>query len=180
MHSTFNSKLAAGIFLIVLALSFMLFGQTEPVRRQNPTPPSTAPQPQLPTSFPADLSITSLSGHCLCDLSDVDALYIESISVTAKNIAEPRTRARASTEGIIKVTYYDVVEAREKIITKTTPAIPLNQVLTIPVVEAPILAKKSKTIKIEIQPSGNIPDPTQSNNTMIITECAQLGGHLAQ
>jgi len=169
MYSKWSNKLL--IIIIICLGMFSMHGlavQSTQVQRTN-VPSRTSPTPVTSGGF-ADLSVQSISGACLCDLSDADALYIQNITVRVKNGASKTPYA--ATAAVLKITYYDIAEQKEKVLTKNLPALDLNNYNTTSMLDAPILVKKSKGVKVDVQPATqNVSDPNLDNNIMTMTEC---------
>ena len=169
MYSKWSNKLLITIIICLCIVSMHgLTVQSTQVQRTN-VPSRTSSTPAT-SGGSADLSVQSISGACLCDLSDADALYIQNITVRVKN-GSGRAPYAASA-AVLKITYYDVAEQKEKVLTKNLPSIDLNNYNTTSMLEAPLLVKKSKGVKVEVQTSTQgVSDPNPDNNIMTMTEC---------
>jgi hypothetical protein len=86
-------------------------------------------------------------------------------------------RVGAATESILTVTYFDLMQGQMVTITRNLPKMnpyPTNPwvLQRYPVVNNPVLVKKSVGIKAEIKPKTTaVTDPVPANNIKIVKKC---------
>jgi hypothetical protein len=127
-------------------------------------------------SLKTDLRVDIIhASRCKCDLRDVGAFYMSNIMVDVSN--HKAGGFGATTESIIKVTYFDMLQGKMVVVNKTIPKMnpyPKNPwtYQRFVVVNHPVLVKASVGIKAEIKPkASNISDPVPANNVKKIHKC---------
>lgn len=135
-----------------------------------------------PLSFSTDLAVSSIfAANCKCDLSDVNAFYMNKIIVNITNNYEKSGGVEVGAE--IKLTYFDLGTGRLETVTKPIPSIkpyPTNPwTISVTMVDRPVLVKKSTGIKAEVKAittglPGRFNDPDLSNNVKTVNECSVM------
>lgn len=133
---------------------------------------SFADTPALPlihgkVMLTSDLEVRNIFAQaCKCDLTDVDALYLNTIKVRVGNFAP----GNAATEGLLVVTYHDLRTGAPASVTRPIPRLNVGQSVEIVAVSGPVLAKRSVGIKAEVRATTTT-DRFAGNNTKIERNC---------
>ncbi|WPD23285.1 MAG: hypothetical protein SD837_01730 [Candidatus Electrothrix scaldis] len=117
--------------------------------------------------FKTDLRVNGIYGVCACDLPEVDALYMGEIDVWFS--IDPYVK-----NGVLKVTYYDLMKQKEITVIKDVAELPSTNSSNYPrrIVDTPVLVKRTKGIRVEITPkNNNIIDQDYSNNVKVVHSC---------
>ena len=167
-----------GIFCISLLLSVQFLSAQKDPSGQRIPPEKHKPgklESKEEKSVATDLKVVGIfGGDCPCKITNVDAFYSKYIEVRILN--NYQKQGGAPTDAIIKITYFDLVDGKEKIIKKNMPT--LNPYPKKPwefkeiLISHPVLAKKSTGITVEVLPaSKEIRDPNWDNNIKTINQC---------
>ncbi|MCP5104254.1 MAG: hypothetical protein GY950_12780 [bacterium] len=130
---------------------------------------------RLKADLRVDIIHASRCLGCERDFSGVNAFYAGNIMVDVSN--HKVGGVGASTESILTVTYFDLMQGRMVTVTKNLPKMhpyPTNPwtLQRYVVVNHPVLVKKSVGIKAVIKPKAtNITDPVPANNMKIVKKC---------
>ena len=133
---------------------------------------SFADTPALPlihgkVMLTSDLEVRNIFAQaCKCDLTDVDALYLNTIKVRVGN----SSFGNAATEGILVATYHDLRTGAPATVTRPIPRLNVGQSVEIVAVSGPVLAKRSVGIKAEVR-ATTVADPYPGNNALIERSC---------
>jgi len=170
-------------FFIVSAVMFVcitLMALNTNLFSQQVTQPQTIKKvdtARLQLNLKTDLRVDVIhSSRCAnCDLPGIDAFYMGNILVDVSN--HKVGSVGAATESILTVTYFDLMQGQMVTITKNLPKMhpyPTNPwvLQRYPVVNNPVLVKKSVGIKAEIKPKTTaVTDPVPANNIKIVKKC---------
>jgi hypothetical protein len=164
-------SLVALLMSVMCSMSFAV----DPIKKPNV---DTRKLKDAKIKLSTDLSVDGIfASRCACDLSDVNALYMNGIYVTVSN--NYQKSGGAATGGTLKVTYHDLVAGHLKTVTKTVPTLkpyPTNPwtMQEFPVVTTPVLIKKSVGITAEFKSNSGVGDPKLSNNKKTVKECSVM------
>jgi hypothetical protein len=115
----------------------------------------------------SDLVVRNIYAQsCKCDLSDVDALYMNKIKVRIGN----NYPGNVATEGTLIVTYHDLRTGSPVTVTRPIPRLEIGRSIEIVAVHGPVLVRKSLGIKAEVQ-ATTVSDQTPGNNVLIERTC---------
>lgn len=157
----------AGLLIAFIApVSFAI----EPVQK----PPGADPQKlQEPAPRPrTDLRVEGIyASHCKCDLSDVDALYMNEIIVYIGNYPPGGTGGVDPAQVTLRVTYHDLLTGRLETVTKNV-SLGLGKSTPVGVVSRPVLVKKSTGVRAEVSEAFAV-DPRPANNVKTVRECVR-------
>jgi hypothetical protein len=147
----------------------------KPAGSENPNPKPNKQEPKEKKAAPTDLILEGIyGGDCPCHFTNVDAFYMKYIEVRITN--NYQGKGGASTDGVIRIKYYDLVDGAEKIIKRQMPRLnPYPQKsweYKAIILNHPVLTKKSSGLTVEVLPgSDEIKDPVLENNSKTIHQC---------
>ncbi|NWF93655.1 MAG: hypothetical protein HXY46_12105 [Syntrophaceae bacterium] len=137
----------------------------------SPVDPKTLREPiPKPTT---NLGVDNIyASFCKCDLSDLDAFYMNQIIVYVSNHPPSGGSGIRSAKGVLKVTYHDLIKGRVETVIRDVE-VPLGVSLPFGVVTGPVLVKKSLGVKAEVEISGFAVDSYPANNVKTVRECVR-------
>jgi hypothetical protein len=169
-----RNRLAIPIGLLICLLTVSVSMAGEMIKPTTPGPshtPSVTPGKAMAGDL--SVSVTEVSG-CKCDLSDVDAIYVNNIGVASCLWPDSD-----STKYELTVTYFDLLKGQNVVFKKidTWPAgnrIEFPGCNTSLLLTKPTLIKKSSGIRAEIKSTAPVYfDRNMSNNAMVTNDCGR-------
>jgi hypothetical protein len=155
------------VLLVIGFISTISFA-IEPAQK----PPGADPKKlQEPAPRPkTDLRVEGIyASHCKCDLSDVDALYMNEIIVYIGNYPYRGTSGVDPAQIVLRVTYHDLQTGRLETVTKNV-SLGLGKSTPVGVVNRSVLVKKSVGVRAEVSEAFAV-DSRPANNVKTVREC---------
>lgn len=157
-----------GLVAIFLDVIFSMSFAIEPIKIPAVDPKTLQEPMEKPST---NLGVEKIySSLCKCDLSDVDALYMNQIIVYVSNHAPSGGSGISSAKGVLKVTYHDLIKGRLETVSRNVE-VPLGMSAPFGILDGPVLVRKSLGVKAEVQISGFAVDSYPANNVKTVYNC---------